>query len=108
MGFRNVRLRLDAAPIGQNRARRIAQVFTDQSEREPRAAIARPKSEGSFKLDAGRLEFAQLSQAGAKRRSGFDKIGRRLKRPSKSSDSLPGAVDRLKRGAESRVVQWIG
>ena len=103
MGLGNVRLRLDAQPIGSDRARRIAQVFADKPEREPGAAVLRPKSCGSFKFGAGQMEFARLSQARSERGSGFSKIGRRLKRPSESDDRLPRAVDRLQRRAQSRV-----
>ena len=92
VGFRNVRLRLDAAPIGLDRAGRVAQVFADQSKREPGAAIARSKSHGSFELDAGRLQFARLSQARSKRHSRFGEIGRRLERSSESDDGLRGRL----------------
>ena len=61
MGFRNVRLRLDAPAISLNRAWRIAQVFADQSKREPGAPIAWSKRYGSFELGAGQLRFAGLS-----------------------------------------------
>jgi hypothetical protein len=92
VGFRNIRLHLDAAAIGLDRARRIAQVFADQSKREPSAAIARTKLYGLFKLSAGQLRFAGLSQARSKRRSRFDEIGRRLKRSLKSNDSFLGRL----------------
>ena len=71
------------------------------------AAVARQKSYGSFKLDAGQLQCARLTQARSNRHSRFGKIGRRSKRPSKSDDSLPTAVDRLERRAKSRVVHRI-
>ena len=108
VGFRNIRLRLDAAAIGLDRAWRIAQVFADQSEREPSAAIARTKLYGLFKLSAGQLRFARLSQARSKRRSRFDEIGRRLKRSPESDDGLMRAVERLESGAPSRIVRRIG
>ena len=108
MGFRNIRLRFDAAAIGLDRAWRIAQVFADQSKREPSAAIARMKLYGLFKLSAGQSRFARLSQARAKRRSRFDEIGRRLKRSPESDDGLLRAVERLESGAQSRIVRRIG
>jgi hypothetical protein len=107
VGFRNIGLRLDAAAIGLDRAWRIAQVFAGQSEREPSAAIARAKLYGMFKLSAGQLRFARLSQARCKRRPRFDEIGRRLKRSPESDDGLLRAVERLQSRAQSRVVHRI-
>ena len=43
MDFGNVRLRLNATAIGLNRAWRVAQIFADQSKREPSAPIALSK-----------------------------------------------------------------
>src|SRR5580698_2220404 len=106
--FRNLGLRLDAAAIGLDRARRIAQVFADQSKREPSAAIARTKLYGLFKLSAGQLRFAGLSQARSKRRSRFDEIGRRLKRSPESNDRLLRAVERLQSRTQSRGIRRIG
>ena len=108
MGLGNVRLDLDAAPVGLDRARRVAQVFADQPKREPDAAIVRPKGQGSFELGPGRLPFARLSQARSKRGSRFGKVRRRFKRPSEGDDRLPRAVDRLQRRAQSGVVHRIG
>ena len=85
MDFGNVRLRLDATAIRLDRAWRVAQVFADQSKREPSAAVARQKSYGSFKLDAGQLQCARLTQARSNRHSGFGKVGRRSKRRRKAT-----------------------
>ena len=108
VGFRNIRLRFDAAAVGLNRAWRVAQVLADQSERKPSAAIARTKLYGLFKLSARRLRFARLSQTRSKRRSRFDEIGRRLKRSPKSNDGLLRAVERLQSRTQSRIVRRIG
>ena len=107
MDFGNVRLGLDASAIGVDRSRRIAQVFANQSEGEPGAAVARSKSHGSFELDARRLQFTRLSQARSKRRSRFGKVGRRLERSSKSHAGLTRAIERQQRRAQPRVVHRI-
>ena len=62
------------------------------SQTNPSANQARPspgrRSRARSSSDAGRLQFARLSQARAKRHSRFDEVRRRLERPPESGDRL--------------------